>query len=276
MLEVRGVTFFYPGTNEPALENISLTIKPGEFVAVTGPNGSGKSTLARLLNGLLRPREGRVLVDGLDTGDEASLVEIRRRVGMVFQDPDNQLVAATVEDDVAFGLENLGLPPAVIRQRVAAALAAVDLADLRTRPPHRLSGGQKQRLALAGVLAMEPRYLVLDEATAMLDPVAREEVLQKVLDLRREKGLAIILITHLMEEAALAERMLVLNAGRILLAGPPAEVLQQEEKLAAAGLKAPVTVALGKSLRQAGLKLPADLITVEEMARALWKLASRK
>lgn len=276
MIEVRGVTFFYPGTTEPVLENISLTIKPGEFVAVTGPNGSGKSTLARLLNGLLRPGEGRVLVDGLDTGDEASLAEIRRRVGMVFQDPDNQLVAATVEDDVAFGLENLGLPPAVIRQRVAAALEAVELADLRTRPPHHLSGGQKQRLALAGVLAMEPCYLVLDEATAMLDPVAREEVLKKVLDLRREKGLAVILITHLMEEAALAERMLVLNAGRILLAGPPAEVLQQEERLAAAGLKAPVTVALGKSLRQAGLKLPANLVTVEEMARALWKLASRK
>ncbi|KYH33661.1 energy-coupling factor transporter ATPase [Neomoorella mulderi] len=276
MIEVQGVTFSYPGTTVPALENISLIIKPGEFLAITGPNGSGKSTLARLLNGLLRPGEGRVLVDGLDTGDEASLVDIRRRVGMVFQDPDNQLVAATVEDDVAFGLENLGLPPAEIRQRVAAALEVVELANLRTRPPHRLSGGQKQRLALAGVLAMEPRYLVLDEATAMLDPVAREEILQKVLELRREKGLAVILITHLMEEAALAERVLVLKAGQILLAGPPAEVMQQEEKLAAAGLKVPVTVALGKGLRQAGLKLPANLVTVEEMARALWKLASRK
>ncbi|WP_258358881.1 energy-coupling factor transporter ATPase [Moorella sulfitireducens (nom. illeg.)] len=276
MIEVQGVTFFYPGTREPALENISLTIRPGEFLAITGPNGSGKSTLARLLNGLLRPGKGRVLVDGLDTADAASLVEIRRRVGMVFQDPDNQLVAATVEDDVAFGPENLGLPPAAVRQRVAAALEAVELADLKTRPPHRLSGGQKQRLALAGVLAMEPVYLVLDEATAMLDPVGREEVLKKVLALRREKGLAVILITHFMEEAALAERMLVLNEGRIILSGPPADVLQQEEGLAKAGLKAPAIVALGKSLRQAGVKLPASIVTVEEMARALWKLASGK
>ncbi|MDN5344192.1 MAG: energy-coupling factor transport system ATP-binding protein [Clostridia bacterium] len=276
MIEVQGVTFVYPGANLPALAGVSLTIKPGEFVAITGPNGSGKSTLARLLNGLLRPRAGRVLVDGLDSRDEQSLVEIRRRVGMVFQDPDNQLVAATVADDVAFGLENLGLPPAVIRERVAAALAAVGLSGLETRPPHRLSGGQKQRLALAGVLAMAPRYLVLDEATAMLDPVAREEVFRQVLDLRQAKGLAVILITHYMEEAVLADRMLVLQAGRLVLSGPPAEVMLQEDKLATAGLKLPDIMALGKILRQAGLKIPANCITVEELARALWKLVSRK
>ncbi|MBE3571599.1 MAG: energy-coupling factor transporter ATPase [Moorella humiferrea] len=273
MLEVRGVTFYYPGTAFPAVENVNLTVGPGDFVALTGPNGSGKSTLGRLLNGLLRPGKGRVLVDGMDTQNEDTLTEIRRRVGMVFQDPDNQIVAATVEDDVAFGLENLGLPPAVIRERVEAALEAFGLKDLKNRPPHLLSGGQKQRLALAGVMAMEPRYLVLDEATAMLDPVAREEILQKVMELRREKGVAVVLITHIMEEAALAGRMLVLKAGRIIMDGPPVEVLDQVEKLAAAGLKVPAIVALNKSLRQAGLTLPPDVVTVEEMARALWKLA---
>lgn len=275
MIAVQGVSFTYPGTTVPALENINLTIKPGEYLAITGPNGSGKSTLARLLNALLRPGQGRVLVDGLDTRDDNSTVAIRRRVGMVFQDPDNQLVAATVEDDVAFGLENLELPPAEIRQRVTSALEAVDLADLRTRPPHLLSGGQKQRVALAGVLAMEPRYLVLDEATAMLDPVTREEVLQKVQQLRQEKGLAVIHITHLMEEALQAERMVILKAGRLLSSGRPVDLMQKEEVLAQVGFKIPVTLALIKSLRQQGLKLPANLVTVEELARALWKLSSR-
>jgi len=275
MIAVQGVSFTYPGTTVPALENINLTIKPGEYLAVTGPNGSGKSTLARLLNALLRPGQGRVLIDDLDTRDDTSIVAIRRRVGMVFQDPDNQLVAATVEDDVAFGLENLGLPPAEIRQRVTAALEAVDLADLRTRPPHLLSGGQKQRVALAGVLAMEPRYLILDEATAMLDPVTREEVLQKVQQLRQEKGLAVIHITHLMEEALRAERMVILKAGCLLLSGRPVDLMQKEEVLAQVGFKIPVTLALIKSLRQQGLKLPANLVTVEELARALWKLSSR-
>jgi len=275
MLVVQGASYYYPGTTAPALANIDLTIQPGELLAVTGPNGSGKSTLARLLNGLLRPREGRVLVDGLDTGDEASLVAIRRRVGMVFQDPDNQLVAATVADDVAFGLENLGLPPAAIRERVARVLQAVDLEELAARPPHQLSGGQKQRLALAGVLVMEPRYLVLDEATAMLDPVAREEILQRVLHLRRERGIAVILISHLMEEALLADRMLVLQAGEITWAGKPREIVQQEEILAAAGLRLPAVVALGQSLRRQGFKLDPNPLNGEELALALWKLASR-
>lgn len=276
MIVLQGVTYYYPGTTTPALEKINLAIRPGELLAVTGPNGSGKSTLARMMNGLLRPQEGRVLVDDLDTREPASLVAIRRRVGMVFQDPDNQLVAATAADDVAFGLENLGLPPAEIRERVLQALKTVGLEDLATRPPHQLSGGQKQRLALAGVLAMEPRYLVLDEATAMLDPVAREEILQRVLELRREQGIAVILISHLMEEALLADRILVMQAGQITWTGKPREIVHQDRVLASAGLRLPAVVALGQSLRRQGFQLGVDVLNGEELARALWKLASRE
>ncbi|AKX95289.1 energy-coupling factor transporter ATP-binding protein EcfA [Moorella thermoacetica] len=276
MIAIQGATYIYPGSTVPALEKIDLAIEPGEFLAITGPNGSGKSTLARLLNGLLRPRQGRVLVDGMDTGDDTALITIRRRVGMVFQDPDNQLVAATVAEDVAFGLENLGLPPAEIEKRVDLALRSVGLEDLAARPPHLLSGGQKQRLALAGVLAMEPRYLVLDEATAMLDPVAREEILEQVLRLRQEQGIAIILITHLMEEAVRADRMLIMKSGRIFWQGSPRELSYQERILAAAGLRLPAVIALAKSLRQGGIKLATNPVCVEELARALWKLASRE
>ncbi|OIQ59031.1 energy-coupling factor transporter ATP-binding protein EcfA1 [Moorella thermoacetica] len=276
MIAIQGATFIYPGATVPALENLNLAIEPGEFLAITGPNGSGKSTLARLLNGLLRPLEGRVLVDGMDTSDDTALITIRRRVGMVFQDPDNQLVAATVAEDVAFGLENLGLPPAEIRKRVDLALKSVGLENLAARPPHLLSGGQKQRLALAGVLAMEPRYLVLDEATAMLDPVAREEILEQVLRLRREQGIAVILITHLMEEAIRADRMLIMKFGRIFWQGSPREISHQERLLAAAGLRLPAVIALAKSLRQGGIKLATNPVCVEELARALWKLASRE
>ncbi|WP_338827234.1 energy-coupling factor transporter ATPase [Neomoorella thermoacetica] len=276
MIAIQGATYIYPGSTVPALERIDLAIEPGEFLAITGPNGSGKSTLARLLNGLLRPRQGRILVDGLDTGDDTALITIRRRVGMVFQDPDNQLVGATVAEDVAFGLENLGLPPAEIAKRVDLALRSVGLEDLAARPPHLLSGGQKQRLALAGVLAMEPRYLVLDEATAMLDPVAREEILEQVLRLRQEQGIAIILITHLMEEAVRADRMLIMKSGRIFWQGSPRELSYQERILAAAGLRLPAVIALAKSLRQAGIKLATNPVCVEELARALWKLASRE
>lgn len=276
MIAIQGATYIYPGSTVPALEKIDLAIEPGEFLAITGPNGSGKSTLARLLNGLLRPRQGRVLVDGMDTGDDTALITIRRRVGMVFQDPDNQLVAATVAEDVAFGLENLGLPPAEIEKRVDLALRSVGLEDLAARPPHLLSGGQKQRLALAGVLAMEPRYLVLDEATAMLDPVAREEILEQVLRLRQEQGIAIILITHLMEEAVRADRMLIMKSGRIFWQGSPRELSYQERILAAAGLRLPAVIALAKSLRQGGIKLATNPVCMEELARALWKLASRE
>ncbi|GAF25662.1 ABC-type cobalt transport system, ATPase component [Moorella thermoacetica Y72] len=276
MIAIQGATYIYPGSTVPALERIDLAIEPGEFLAITGPNGSGKSTLARLLNGLLRPRQGRILVDGMDTGDDTALITIRRRVGMVFQDPDNQLVGATVAEDVAFGLENLGLPPAEIAKRVDLALRSVCLEDLAARPPHLLSGGQKQRLALAGVLAMEPRYLVLDEATAMLDPVAREEILEQVLRLRQEQGIAIILITHLMEEAVRADRMLIMKSGRIFWQGSPRELSYQERILAAAGLRLPAVIALAKSLRQGGIKLATNPVCVEELARALWKLASRE
>ncbi|NLW07826.1 MAG: energy-coupling factor transporter ATPase [Clostridia bacterium] len=273
MIAVQGVSFTYPGTSVPALKNIDFTIKPGQYLAISGPNGSGKSTLARLLNALLRPNRGQVLVDGLDTRDEAAIIAIRRRVGMVFQDPDNQLVGATVEDDVAFGLENLGLPPTEIRQRVALALETAGLASLRGRPPHLLSGGQKQRVALAGIIAMEPRYLVLDEATAMLDPVTREEVLQKVQHLRQEKGIGVILITHLLEEALQAEQIMILKEGRILFHGQPHELIQKEKILAELGFKLPATLDLAEALRQQGLKIPVNLLSVEELARTLWKLS---
>lgn len=276
MLEVQGISYVYPGTDKPALENVSFKVEPGEFITIVGPNGSGKSTLARHLNGLLKPTKGRVLVDGLDTAREENLIDIRRRVGMVFQDPDNQIIAATVEDDVAFGLENLGLPPGEIRQRVAAALEAVKLAGLRSRPPYGLSGGQKQRLALAGVLAMQPRYLVLDEATSMLDPLARVEILQHLLHLCRERGIAVIFITHMMEEAIKSERMLILKEGKVILTGTPAQLMYKLNEITGAGLRPPVTVALSEGLRQKGIKLPPKIFTLEELAHALWRLNSKK
>ena len=276
MLEVEGVTFTYPHAPREAVKNLTWTVFPGETWAVVGRNGSGKSTLALLLNGILKPQKGRVRVEGLDTREEGNLKEIRRRVGVVFQDPDNQLIAQTVEEDVAFGLENLGLPPAEIRARVDRALKTVGLDDLADRPPHQLSGGQKQRLALAGVLAMEPRYLVLDEATAMLDPIAREEILQQVLKQRREQGIAVILISHLMEEALLADRMLVMQAGKITWTGQPREIVHQDRVLAAAGLRLPAVVALGQSLRRRGFQLGENPLNGEELARVLWKLASRR
>lgn len=277
MIEVRGATFTYPGATEPALTKIDLRIEPGEYVAVSGPNGSGKSTLARLLNALLRPQEGRITVDGLDTADDSSIVDIRRRVGMVFQDPDNQLVGATVEDDVAFGLENLGIKPSEIRERVSAALKAVDLQDLRDRPPHRLSGGQKQRVALAGILVMEPRYIILDEATSMLDPVSREDVLSKVQQLRREKELAVVHISHLMEEVLQADRILVLHQGRLVFTGAPSALVQNKEIFTGVGFKVPAITTLAENLKRQGLKLPdSNPVSEGELAQALWKLALKK
>ncbi|GFN23017.1 MAG: energy-coupling factor transporter ATPase [Thermoanaerobacteraceae bacterium] len=275
MLAFEGVSFSYPGAPRPALEDINLTLSPGEFMVVMGPNGSGKSTLVRLANGLLRPTKGRVVVEGLDTRAEDQLPRIRPLVGMVFQDPDNQLVAATVEEDVAFGPENLGLPREVIRERVERALSTLGLTELRQRPPHRLSGGQKQRAALAGILAMEPRYILLDEATAMLDPGSREEVWGLLSFLCREKGLGIMLVSHQPEEAVLADKVVLLHEGRILQEGEPREIFSRPEELKPLGLEAPAATVLAGRLARRGLPLPPGLLTPGEVARALRDLAGK-
>jgi len=251
-----------------ALENVNLDIRAGEFVALVGPNGSGKSTLAKHLNALLLPDEGDVWVKGMNTRDPQYLWEIRRVSGMVFQNPDNQMVATVVEEDVAFGPENLGLPPAEIRQRVEEALALVGMSEYRHWAPHLLSGGQKQRVAIAGVLAMRPDCLILDEATAMLDPEGRAEVMSTLDRLNRE-GITIIHITHHMEETVTAHRVVVLEAGRIKMAGPPREVFARPDQLQAAGLAVPPMVELAQHLRHRGLPVPLEVLTVAEMVEAL-------
>jgi energy-coupling factor transport system ATP-binding protein len=279
-LTVTNVAFAYPrpagGAESPSvLKGVNLQVRRGEFVAVLGANGSGKSTLARHLNGLLLPTAGEVRVDGLLTSDEANLWEIRDRVGMVFQNPDNQIVAAVVEEDVAFGPENQGLPPAQIRERVAAALGSVGLLPLREREPHLLSGGQKQRVAIAGALALQPSCLVLDEPTAMLDPSGRAEVAEVVLRLRVELGMTVVWITHHMEEAALADRVLVMADGQVVLEGAPRQVFQATEQLRALRLTLPPAVAAAAELRAAGVPLPAEILTMDELVEALCQLHSR-
>jgi len=245
-------------------------------VALVGANGSGKSTLAKCLNALLVPTAGRVLVDGLDTRDPHAVWQVRQRVGMVFQNPDNQLVATVVEEDVAFGPENLGLPPAEIRRRVEEALRIVGMWDYRRHAPHLLSGGQKQRVAIAGMLAMRPSCLILDEATAMLDPQGRAEVLQTVDRLTREEGITVVHITHAMEEAAVARRIVVLAGGRVALQGTPAEVFDQPEVLRRLRLTLPPVAVLGRQLRAAGLPLRGSVTTVDQLVDALTALAAAR
>ncbi len=253
----------------PALAGVDLTIEPGSFVVVLGHNGSGKSTLAKHMNAVLLPTGGRVLVDGIDTAVEESLFEIRRRVGMVFQNPDNQIVANVVEEDVAFGPENIGVPTEEIRRRVDESLKAVGMEDFLLHAPHMLSGGQKQRIAIAGVIAMAPRCIVLDESTAMLDPSGRQEVLRTVSWLNRERGITIVLITHHMNEAAYANRVIVMDHGRVAMDGPPREVLTRSEDLRRLGLTPPPTVELLDALREAGWDVPLDAIEPEECAAAI-------
>lgn len=252
-----------------AVAGVNLTVAKGEFVVIIGHNGSGKSTLAKHLNGLLLPTKGRVLVDGLDTRQAENMWEIRRRVGMVFQNPDNQLVATSVEEDVAFGPENLGIPSAEIRQRVDEALALVRMSEFKYKEPHLLSGGQKQRVAIAGVIAMRPDYLVLDEPTAMLDPQGRHEVMATVLRLNKEEGLGVIHITHYMDEAVHADRVIVMENGKIELAGTPKEVFAQVEKLKQLRMDVPQMTELASLLRREGIEVPADVLTVEEMVKCL-------
>ena len=273
MIETKALEFAYPAEEgeKPvlALRGVDLAIEKGSFVVVLGHNGSGKSTFAKSLNAILLPCGGKVYVEGMDTQDEACLLEIRRRVGMVFQNPDNQIVANVVEEDVAFAPENLGVASEEIRRRVDDALAAVDMTAFMTHAPHLLSGGQKQRVAIAGVIAMEPECIVLDEATAMLDPIGRQEVLSAVHKLNREKGITVVLITHHMNEAEEADRVIVMDDGRIALDGTPKEVFTQVEPLRTMGLTVPDTVDLLDRLRKDGLDVPLDALTVDECAAAI-------
>jgi len=273
LIETQSLNFSYqsqPGTvGVSVLCDINLEITSGSFVGILGANGSGKSTLAKTMNGLLLPSGGKVYIEGMDTVDEQFLLEIRRRVGLVFQNPDNQIVSNIVEDDVAFAPENLGIPPEEIRQRVDEALRAVDMYDYRNHAPHLLSGGQKQRVAIAGIIAMRPKCIVLDEPTAMLDPVGRREVLGTIKTLARSHGLTVILITHHMSECVDADRLIVMAAGEIALDGTPQEVFAECERLEELGLAPPQTVALLFELRKRGLALPLDAITVEDCAKAI-------
>ncbi|MDR1928256.1 MAG: energy-coupling factor transporter ATPase [Oscillospiraceae bacterium] len=279
LIEFQNVSFTYGGEEGepvPAVRELSFAVPRGEFVAVLGHNGSGKSTAAKLCNGLLLPTEGKVLVDGLDTADEAQLFDIRRRVGIVFQNPDNQIIAAIIEDDVAFGPENLNVPPAEIRTRVDEALKAVGMFEHRLAEPHKLSGGQKQRVAIAGILAMRNDAIVFDEATAMLDPRGRREVMDAVLRLNREQGITVLFITHFMEEAVLADRVLVMDEGRLLLDGTPQAVFAQQNALRAAGLELPIPALFAQKLRAHFPALPEDILTEEDCARAIFRLFAQK
>ena len=273
IIKTGNLTFSYPPDEgkEPvqALKGVDLSIVRGSFTVILGHNGSGKSTLAKHMNAVLLPVGGKVWVDGMDPSDEDLLLEVRRRVGMVFQNPDNQIVANVVEEDVAFGPENLGVPTEEIQRRVAAALKAVGMEDFTLHAPHHLSGGQKQRIAIAGIIAMEPACIVLDESTAMLDPLGRREVLDTVRKLNREKGITIVLITHHMDEAAMADRVVVMDSGSVVMDGTPEEVLIRVEELRAIGLAAPHTVELLHGLRQDGFDVPLDALSVPECARAI-------
>ena len=268
-IQLSDVSYTYEEAASPALSHISAAVQPGEFVAVLGHNGSGKSTLAKLLNALYVPTEGTVLVCGYDTRREELVWEVRRRAGMIFQNPDNQIVATVVREDVAFGMENLGVPTQEMIPRVESALAAVRMSKYADTAPHMLSGGQKQRVAIAGILAMEPSIIIADEATAMLDPSGRQEVLDTLLALNRQKGITVVWITHFMEEAAAADRVLVVSDGQIRLSGTPRQVFDQVDLLRELHLDVPPMTALAARLRDAGLPLPSGILTVEELGKEL-------
>ena len=268
-LRMEDVSYQYEPDARPAVSHVTLEVERGSFVAVLGHNGSGKSTLAKLMNALFLPTEGRVLVCGMDTLTEEKVWNIRRHAGMVFQNPDNQIVANVVREDVAFGLENLGVPQDEMVRRVEAALSAVRMSEFAETAPHMLSGGQKQRVAIAGALAMEPELIIMDEATAMLDPSGRAEVLATVRKLNREKGMTVVWITHFMEEAAQADRLIVMNDGSVALEGTPRQVFSRVEEIKALGLDVPPMAELAQTLRDRGLPLPEGILTVSDMVKEL-------
>ncbi len=263
-----------PKQEEPVLKDVSISIEKGSFVAVLGHNGSGKSTFAKHINAILVPDEGKMYVEGMDTSDEENLFAIRQKAGMVFQNPDNQIVATIVEEDVAFAPENLGVEPAEIRRRVDDALKAVKMYDYRKHAPTQLSGGQKQRVAIAGVIAMQPDCIVLDEPTAMLDPQGRQEVMETIHRLNREKGITVVLITHYMEEAAQSDRIVVIDGGRVLLDDVPKKVFSQVETLKSVGLDVPQVTELAYLLHKEGYAIKKDIISTEECVAALEQLLS--
>ena len=268
-LRMEDVSYQYEPDARPAVSHVTLEVERGSFVAVLGHNGSGNSTLAKLMNALFLPTEGRVLVCGMDTLTEEKVWNIRRHAGMVFQNPDNQIVANVVREDVAFGLENLGVPQDEMVRRVEAALSAVRMSEFAETAPHMLSGGQKQRVAIAGALAMEPELIIMDEATAMLDPSGRAEVLATVRKLNREKGMTVVWITHFMEEAAVADRLVVMNDGSVAMEGTPRQVFSRVEEIKALGLDVPPMAELAQTLRDKGLPLPEGILTVSDMVKEL-------
>ncbi len=270
IIEFKNVTFRYESDEEnvvlaPAVKDFSLSVGEGEFIAILGHNGSGKSTLAKLANGLLLPESGTILVDGMDTKDEEKDIEIKKTVGVVFQNPDNQIVATIVEEDVAFGPENLGIEPSEIRRRVDESLKIVGMYEYRKHGPHKLSGGQKQRVAIAGIIAMEPRCIILDEPTAMLDPVGRRDVMNAIKRLNRELGITVVFITHYMEEAVEADRIVVMDDSRLLMDGTPKEVFADTDKIRSIGLDVPQTCLLAKMLKDDGINLKNDLLSIDEL-----------
>ena len=276
ILEFQNVSFRYEGSSEKeqlplAVRDVSFSVKKGDFVAILGHNGSGKSTLAKLSNSILLPESGKVLVNGMDTADESLSYDIRRTVGVVFQNPDNQIVASVVEEDVAFGPENLGVPPEEIRKRVDNALKAVGMYEYRKHEPHKLSGGQKQRVAIAGMIAMLPECIVLDEPTAMLDPRGRKEVMDTILKLNREMGMTVVFITHFMEEAVRASRVIVMDTAEMLMAGPPRGVFRRADRVKAAGLDVPKPAELARALQKKGVPMPDDILTASEFTEYFLK-----
>lgn len=281
IIKFENVTFRYESDEEgvvlePAVKDFSLSIDKGEFVAILGHNGSGKSTLAKLANGLLLPEKGRVLVDGMDTVNEEDDIKIKQTVGVVFQNPDNQIVATIVEEDVAFGPENLGIEPKEIRRRVDNALKTVGMYEYRKHGPHKLSGGQKQRVAIAGIIAMEPRCIILDEPTAMLDPIGRRDVMNAIKRLNRDLGITVVFITHYMEEAVEADRIVVMDDSMLLMDGTPKEVFADAEKIRSIGLDVPQTCQLSEMLRADGIKLKNDLLSIDELVENIDDLLKGK
>ncbi len=272
IIEIKNAVYKYDEESEDVLHGVSLTVKKGEFLCILGHNGCGKSTLAKLINGLYQPTEGDVLVNGMNTKDEDKIIAIRSLAGMVFQNPDNQMVATIVEEDVAFGPENLGVPQTELRKRVDEALKTVNMFQFKDSAPHRLSGGQKQRIAIAGILAMEPEIIIMDESTSMLDPKGRREVLETVHRLNKEKGITVVFITHFMEETVNADRIIVMGDGTIKMEGTPKEIFSKEEEIKELTLEVPPVTKMAQQLNEKGLNITRNILTFEELFDSLCQL----